>query len=238
VDEIYCIYENDNLLYDAGPLGGEVTIDDAVDGKVSLLIENRGTIDFYFGTDDQAANSRIAVATGYSLPLPGLCYAVFNDFMIGENQNRVGAMKFVIRKSPVKSSEGNEVIGDFDYNGACAIEHVLIDILGLDEETVDTDIIGDVAETLATEEMGISVCCTQDGTVLDYLESIFSHIRGCLYVTEDGKLAPRLFRADVDMGDMITIDEDDILEEADISRKSLIDTNNEIHSSYSRLISN
>jgi hypothetical protein len=230
-DAICAIWEGDTLLWPAMD-GGEITIDDATDGYVELTVTGRGTIDFYFGTDDQSANSVMGTATGYSLPLRGLCYAVFNDFMIG-SYNRVGSLKFVVRKRPSDPFNANHEIGTYDINPIHALRYIIAERCGIDEAYVDDDEFSDVADVLYSDSRGISALFKQENSCVNYLESILSHVRGVMRLSDDGKIQPVLLRNDVDTGDMITINDDDILEDVAISRPGMSNLDNQINASYS-----
>lgn len=229
---IYSIYEGSELLWTSGAT--PITIDDATNGHVSISVDDRGTIDFYFGTNDQMANDLIEADTGYGLPWHGLCYAVFRDFMIG-SANRVGALKFVLRKYPDDTFNANVAIGDYNVNPAHAMRHMVVDRCGVDATRVDDTVWSSVADVLYSESLGVSGLFTGDAATLDYLETIFSHIRGCLYLTSDGKLAPKLLRSDVDLVDMIEIGDDDILEEIDVSRATITSLDNQINGTYTAI---
>ena len=234
VDAVYTILENDNVLWPEDGVGDPVTIADATNGHVSLSVSGRGTIDFYFGTTDQPANALMTASTGFELPYPGLCYAVFDDFMIG-NYNRVGSIKFIVRKTPEIAFSAAERIGDYDYNPAHGIHHMLVARGGLESTDIETGVLATVAGVLSAEERGISALMARDASVLDYLESLLSHVRGCLRISAGGLFEPVLFRADTSVGSMLAIDDDDILEEIDVNRESPTDRDNVVRSTYSKL---
>jgi len=222
VDVLYCIYEGDNLLWE-GPL----SIGDATQGHVTISVEDRGEIDFYFGTSDQVANSFMHEKTGYALPYKGLCYAVFRDFMIGQ-YNRVGAFKFILKKRPEYAFSAAQNIGDYNYNPAHALYHLLVRDVGLSSDRIDEQSFSDAADTLLTEGLGISIPMRMERPLIRYIESICQHIRACLYVNAAGKIALRLYRKDVAIEDMLVITEDDVLEEIGLERQNMIEAKNEV----------
>ena len=221
-DVLYCIYEGDDLLWE-GPL----SIGDATQGHVTISVEDRGEIDFYFGTTDQIANSFMHEKTGYALPYKGLCYAVFRDFMIGR-YNRVGAFRFILKKRPGYAFSAVQDIGDYNYNPAHALYHLLVADAGLSSDQVDGQSFGDAADTLLAEGLGISIPMKRERPLIRYIESICRHIRACLYVNAAGKIALRLYRKDVAMEDMLVISEDDVLEEIGLERRNMIEAENEV----------
>lgn len=222
VDTLYCIYDGDTLLWE-GPLH----LSDATNGKVSISVENRGIIDFYFGTQDQTPNSFMSGNTGYSISYKGLCYAVFENFMIGQ-YNRVGNLQFVIKKRPEYSFSTLKNIGDYNYNPAHAIYHLLVTDAGLPPDKIDEQSFADAANTLSQENLGISILMKEEKPLIRYIETICQHIRACLYVNAEGKIAIRLYRKDVPVEDMIKVTEDDILEEIGLERQNMIEAKNEV----------
>ncbi len=222
VDTLYCIYDGDELLWE-GPL----SLSDATNGQVTISIENRGVINFYFGTQNQTPNSFMGEKTGYFIPYNGLCYAVFEDFMIGQ-YNRVGNLQFVIKKRPEYSFSTLKNIGDYNYNPAHAIYHLLVTDAGLPPDKIDEQSFADAANTLSQENLGISILMKEEKPLIRYIETICQHIRACLYVNAEGKIAIRLYRKDVPVEDMVVISEDDILEEIGLERQNMIEAKNEV----------
>lgn len=235
IDDLYCIYENNNALWEAGTDPGQsLNVSSAVNGKVTLTVPDRGTIDFYFGTSDQTANATLTSETGYAIGYKNFAYAVFKDFMIGLNNNRVGALEFVFKKLPQMGASGWEPIGSYDYNPAYAAQYMLSNMAGIDSDLIDSSSFSSGAQTLYNENLGISLYCGNDSSILDYVESVFAHIRGSFYISTEGKLAFKLYRKDVAISAMMTIDEEDILEDVELDRDSYADTDNELVATYSK----
>ena len=233
VDALYAIYKNNDEKLWSGTLTRPVS-----GGKETISIDDHGSITFYFGTDDQAADSRVASIIGESSlnsPFRGLCYAVMNNFYIGEF-NRCPALKFIVQKSPViEELPDNNTIGYFDYNPAHALWHVFNNMTGLPATWLDIDSFQEVAATLYTEELGISVCFDQHQTALTYLEGINAHADSIIKYGNDGKFHLKLIRGDYDTAALPSIDENIVLDNPTLSRKSWIDTINEIKVQYSEI---
>lgn len=222
VDTLHCIWEGDKVLWN-----GPISLGEATNGHVALSVEDRGTIDFYFGTDDQPFNSFMKKKTGVELYYPGLCYAVFRGFMIG-NVNRVNMFQFIIQKTPSYGFNVDNYIGDWNYNPAHAIYHILVNGVGLPPDMIDDQSFSDAADTLAAEGLGISIPMKLEKPPIRYIESICQHIRACLYTNAAGDIAIRLFRKDTGAEDMVVISEEDLLEEVGVERQSLVETDNEV----------
>ena len=228
VDIIYCICEGDDLLWE-GPL----FLTDATNGCAVISVEGRGEIYFYFGTDDQEHDAYMGERTGYEIAYKGLCYAVFHDFMIG-NQNRAGNFKFVVKKCPEYSFNISQEIGMYDYNPAHAIYHCL-KISGLATDKIDGSSFNVSANTLFEEDLGISMNIASEKQLVKYIESICYHIRGCIFLNGSGKIAMRLYRKDVDIVDMVVISDDDILEDITVNQGNMLSAKNEVQAQYTSI---
>ena len=233
VDTVYSVFKDDDVVLWSGELNRPVS-----GGMETITVPDYGTISFYFGTTDQAANTAvgglISDATLNS-PLRGLCYAVFNDFYIGE-YNRCPAIKFVLKKTPVISAlSANNTVGDYDYNPIHALWYVLHDLAGLPDTWLhDADFIA-AAATIKTEGLGVSMLLDRYQTAIDYLETINSHINSIIRYGNDGKFHPKLIRNDYTVGTLPLIDESIVLDDPALSRKSWIDTINEVKVQYSEI---
>lgn len=233
VDTLHAIYKNNDEKLWSGTLNRPES-----GGKETISIPDYGSITFYFGTDDQIADSTIARIIGESSlnsPFRGLCYAVMNNFYIGEF-NRCPAIKFIVQKSPVIAElPENNTIGYFDYNPAHALWYIFNNMTGLPATWLDITTFAEVAATLKTEELGISICFDQYQTALTYLEGINAHADNIIKYGNDGKFHLKLMRGDYDIETLPLIDENIMLDNPTLSRKSWIDTINEIKVQYSEI---
>ena len=256
VDTLYAIYKNNDELLWEGELnrpesGGKETIALGAAYRVgpSNLIAYtvpvgfkpemaQSSIDFYFGTDDQLAGATVASIIGdatLNSPMRGLCYAVMKNFYIGE-YNRCPALKFVLKKTPALSAlPANRKIGFFDYNPAHGIWYILNNMVDLPASWLHTESFAAVAATLKSEGFGISMCFDQHQTALTYLEAINSHVDNIIKYGSDGKFHLKLIRGDYDAATLPLVDENIVLEDPAMTRKSWIDTINEIKVQYSEI---
>ncbi len=223
VDKLLAIYEGADLVW-----GGTLSCPDS--GVSNVSIEGIGSVTFYFGTQTQAANSRIATGlddTTLNTPYPGLCYAVFNKTYIGESA-QVPTYYFVVQRAPDQSFGGTALLSSFDYNPAHAVWHILTEMVGLPSSWLDSASFLSVAETLETESRGISIEFGSQETALDYIENILSHIVGMLRFGSDGKFHLSLARNDYDEDTVPVITEAECLEPPTIKRPAWSDTVNEV----------
>lgn len=237
VDTLYSILEdNDKVVW-----GG--TLSRPASGKETITTSN-GTVHFYFGTATQETDSVLTEIIGDATLTPayrGMCYAVFDDYCIG-NYNRCPSVKFVLRKVPdiaaitaVNPGVTLHTIGSFDYNPIYALYYILNTLTGLPAEWLNTTAFASVAQTVSTEAHGISICFDQYQTASDYLENICAHLNMLLPYGVDGKFSPKLIRNDYVVANLPLIDENVIMDEPSFTRKSWIDTYNEIKVGYTEI---
>jgi hypothetical protein len=286
-DMLYTIYEGDECVWE-GELSRPVS-----GGEETITIPGIGSMTFYFGTDDQVANTTVGALLGTSkdlsieeenpetenlrlilmwlivtmampwfgavllqtikeqlglistdeaaekvqnyLPNPAyrhLCYAVFNDCFIGE-YNRLPTFRFVIRKSPAYDFNDKQEVEVYDYNAAHAIWHILTEMVGLDESWLNEDSFISAANALYYENRGVTMLMDSQQEALTYLESLLAHIDGILRYGIDGKFHLKLLRADAIVEDLLVVDETMMLDDMTLSRKTWIDTINDLKVQYS-----
>ncbi len=231
VDKLYAIYCDDSVVW-----SNDTGLDRPGSGVSELTIDGAmsGTVNFYWGTDDQSANSVIGSQEGTSNnpPYRRTCYAFFDDCKLGA-VNRVPAMRFVMGRTPTKAFSASDAIG-YDYNPAHAIYHILVDQLGLDAALVDTTTFAAVATTLYNESRGISVLMDRAASAISYIESILYHIDAQLRYSGSGKIELVLLRADQLVVNMPVVGEDDLLEQPSIERPDLIDCSTAVKLTYTK----
>ena len=233
VDTLYAIYKDNDTLIWEGELNRPVS-----GGKETITIRDLGTIDFYFGTTDHAQNTKIGTLIGdpkLNSTMRGLCYAHFDDCYIG-TYNRCPSIHFVLKKCPAISSLPAGTIATYDYNPANAIWYILHTLSGLPETWLDTTDFIAFANTLATEQRGISILFDPQNSALAYLQAINSHVDAIIQYNADGKFHPKIIRNDYSVPALPSVDESVFLEEPTLSRASWIDTVNEIKVQYSEIV--
>ncbi|MBN2568121.1 MAG: hypothetical protein JXB42_01690 [Deltaproteobacteria bacterium] len=235
VDTLYAVYKNDDVVWegklDRPGSGGEETI----------VLTGMGSLTFYFGTSDQAANSTLGAALNdptLNPPYRGLCWAFFNDCYIGD-YNRAPTMKFVLKKEPTcpfDSDDSFKTIQILNYNPVHAIWYILNTLTGLSSSWLSEADFLTAAETVCDEARGISLLFDRSQPALAYIENINNHIDALLRYDIDAKFHPKLLREDYAAGDLLSVDEDNLLEDPTFARKSWIETINEIKVQYTEII--
>ena len=241
VDALYTVFRDQDPIW-----SGELTRPES-GGEATIQIEGVGTMVFYFGTDDQMPNTNAGtlragnIYTGDPLFDPTLntghrhlCWAFFDNCFMNE-YNRMPSMSFIVKKIPPLFSEETSQIQTYDVNPAHALWFTLVQKAGLPEEWVHSGDFIEVAASLFLEYRGVSVLFDAYQSTQNYLEAINSHVDMILRFGSDGKFHPKLIRY-VDPIDLPVIDESILLEEPTFSRKSWIDTINEVKVQYSQII--
>ena len=234
INTLYAIYKNDDALpVWSGELDCPVS-----GGQETIVLDGIGSVDFYFGTNDQAVNPKVAEIISdptLNTPYRNMCWAFFDDCFIGQ-YNRTPTYKFIMKKIPEYSfSTDKATIQKFDVNPANSMYYILSNLAGLPVSWLDSDDFETIANTLFDESRGICVLLDRQQSVLSYLESINSHVDNIIRYGADAKFHPKLIRDDYDVGSIPTIDESVMLEDPSFSRGSWIDTVNELKVQYNEI---
>jgi len=232
-DTLYTVFRDQDPVW-----SGELTRPES-GGEATIQIDGMGTMVFYFGTDDQMPNTNagtclpdVTLNTGHR----HLCWAFFDACFMNE-YNRMPSMSFIVRKHLSLFDEGTSLIETYDANPAHAIWHILKNKAGLPEEWLHPGDFLSVATTLFSENRGISILFDSHQPAQAYLESINNHVDNILRYGSDGKFHPKLIRYDYNPATLLpVIDESILLEEPTFSRRSWIDTINEVKVQYSEIV--
>lgn len=231
INALYAIYKNDDILWEGDlncPTSG---------GEEIIAIDGFGSITFYFGTSDQVANTTLgALLSDETLNSPNryLCWAFMNNCHIG-SYPRTPTISFIVRKHPAYSFSALNAIQKYDYNPAHALFFILHDLVGLSKSWLHTSDFTDVASTLYDDILGLSMLFKKQQSALAYIQTLNAHISSFLYYGSDARFHLKLIRGDYKVATLPTIDETMLLEEPEFSRRSWIDTINEVKVQYTAL---
>lgn len=224
VDVLYTVFNGADIVW-----SGELNRPES-GGEETISLKDMGSMTFYFGTDDHQPNSYIGSKLADSTlntPYRYLCWAFFNKCHIGAHR-RMPTMKFVVGKFPSFAFSSNNKIQLYDYNPIHAIYYIFSEMLGLPISYLHSgDFLG-AATTLKDEGRGVSILFARHSAALTYIESILNHVDCIIRYGIDGKFHSKLLRADESVDDLPSIDENDMLDEPSIERRSWLDTLNEI----------
>lgn len=235
VDTIYAIYKND----DAEAIWEGVLDCPVSGGQETIVLDGIGSCTFYFGTNDQVANSTVGEIISddtLNTPYRNLCWCFFDDCYIGE-YNRTPTYKFLIKKIPQNAfSADKHTIQIYDTNPAHALWYIFNSLAGLPEAWLNSTDFSAVADTLSDEYRGVCVLLDRQQSVLSYVEAINGHIDNIIRYGSDGKFHPKLIRDDYTVGSLLSVDESVMLDDPAFNRRSWIDTINEMKVQYSEII--
>ncbi len=206
----------ENATYSAQPNRTEIHIDepnlfggDDSDGGV------QGDIYLYRGTPVQEADDYLETQLGESLPAwRRVCYAVFRHVYLGTSPY-IKAVSAVVRRCPngLGLTGGAHNING-DANPAAMIYDLLVSPpaengLGLPQGFLDLNAFRTVGQTLADEELGLSMLQDRTTSARDLILEILRHIDGIIYVEPStGLLTMRLVRFDYVAEDLPVLDSD------------------------------
>lgn len=207
-------------------------------GSEEILLNNMGAMRFFFGTDDQEGNPDVGEIIGdatLNIPWRGLCWAFFGENSLGSS-NRIPTMSFVFRKTPVIAFSNKHAIQIYDCNPMHVVWYIAAVMAGLPETWLHEDDFESVALKLYVENRGISILFDRPQSVATLLEAINSHIDSILRYGSNGKFHPKLIRNDYNVATLPSIDESMMVDKPTFTRKSWIDTVNEMKVQFSEII--
>lgn len=198
----------------------------------------QGTISFYNGNLIQKANAYLQRVIGADRVsgLRGICYAVLEQFYIG-NTETPAKISFVCSRFP-KSPSGNtslEVIGD-DANPAYVIHEFLTDGrfgASISASLVDLSTVEACAQTLHDEGYGVSGAVDSAKQASAVIDDILKVINGSLITdAATGQLKLKLVRDDYSIDDLPLLDAGNIVSMSNFNRGSLDTAVNEVKIKY------
>lgn len=241
IDTLCAIYKNDNELVWPSPDADDGTWEGlelpVSGGQETIIIDGIGSCTFYFGTDDQVANTTVGEIISdatLNTPYRNLCWAFMDDCYIGQ-YNRTPTYKFVVKKIPQNAFSTKHEIQTYNVNPAHSMWYIFSTLAGLPETWLNSAGFSAMADTLHEESRGICVLFDKQQSVLSYIESINGHIDNIIRYGSDGEFHPKLIRDDYDIDSLLSIDENVMLDDPSFNRRSWIDTINEVKVQYTEM---
>lgn len=122
--------------------------------------------------------------------------------------------------------------GFLDMNPAHVIRECLTDPdwgMGYPDTDVDDVTFTAAADTLFSEGLGISLLWASQETIENFVGEVIKHIDASLYVSRTtGKFELKLIRGDYDVGDLLTLDESNIIKVSNPNEPTLRDLVNSV----------
>ena len=190
-----------------------------------------GYVDICLGELTQGRNAYLQRILGTNIPaFRGVVTAVLNHVYIGNNYYMklwgfVGTSIHKRRNGEVQWYDETSEPTLGNMNPAHIIRECLTNTswgLGLADSLIDDYWFQVAANTLYNEEFGLSFLWTNTGSVQDFINDICRHIQASVYEDRTtGKFVIKLTRKLTDFTGLITLDETNIKEVSNFSRKSL-----------------
>jgi hypothetical protein len=196
-----------------------------------------GYINFYWGEDDQPADTYLAAQMGTARPrYPGLCHAVFRSYRIGNAPNCYPVAFELTRWSNDLGLPGTTWrINWYDANPACILYDILTDArygLGISPGLIDVAAFQAAGATLYAESLGMSVLVESQRPARDMIEDILRHIDGVIFThPASGLITIALARADYDPNTVLVLD-GSCIESLELTRPSWEDLRNVVRVYY------
>lgn len=191
---------------------------------------------FYSGELSQAANAYLTGLTGKEIRYNGISYFVFESGYIGKSAN-IEAWSFEINRLPdglglASYYPGSEAVNNYDCNPMNVMYEILTDEiwgLGISPSQIDVDSFREAAVTLASEGNGFSMILDSEREASEVINEIVRQIDGLMYFDLTlGKWTVVLARQDYVLGDLMVLNEDNIIELIDFTRMTWKETTNQV----------
>jgi hypothetical protein len=197
-----------------------------------------GFIAFYRGLQtslpDEYLSSKLPGVNGVAPSYLGLCHAVFYQVYVG-TQTSMFDMSWVVQRCPDPLVQGNGNING-DANPAWMIYEWMTNQVwgvGIPTGMFDNASFIAAAATLFSEQMGMSCTIDTQSAADSIISDILRHIDAVLYTDPaTGLWTLKLIRMDYTVGDLLVLDETNILEPPEQSRVSWEETINVIKVTY------
>jgi hypothetical protein len=226
VDRLVQIRFDDELVW-TGP------IDRGDEDYVTLTIESRGTIRFYWGTETQVIDPDLDAA-GQGYAYRGQCYLVGDNIFFGADKTNAPNIELEVARWPQPSwlTAGQCVIGGVDANPAAVLWDWWTSArfgLGRSQAELDTVRLAASGATLSTEGFGVSPMLDNEDDVRSLLTRLLEHIDA--YPTSyDGLFGFELVRPEA--GTVPTLTDADLIDDPSIQADGWTETYDEVKVKY------
>lgn len=222
-------------VYNNRPIAGHGTLyDTSLDVNTTYRIvirqdsEEYGIVELFLGVllIGSASCNSIKNIRGYRLGLNGA------NFPTAYTSVTYGPVAFQM----YKDDPGYTITGLFsDMNPSHIVRECLTDTtwgMGYPEDDMGDSFFA-AADTLLSEQMGISILWSQQTSIEDFVEEILRHIDAALYVDRStGKFEIKLIRGGYDVSSLIVLDQSNISRVEGYTKQTLAEIANEVTISY------
>jgi hypothetical protein len=203
-----------------------------------------GPIDIMFGAADQGQNAYLLEQLGDPLPsFRGITSVVLNQCYVSAMSPYPKAWWFEITRIP-----GNDLVDEWypeksepttgSANAAHIVREALVNSdwgLGYPAVAIDEDSFMAVADTLFDEGFGVSYILSTQGATEEFIQDVLRTVNGVLFTDRStGNFTLKLVRDDYVVGDLLVLDESNIIEYSSFQRPQPGEIVNEVTLTYRR----
>lgn len=192
-----------------------------------------GDIDLAFGESSQAPNAYLQTQHGATIPAyRGVLSFILKQIYLAANNPYVKPWAFRIKRIPAQGWYPEKA----DINGDANPAHIIYECLtsprwglGITSGNLDNAAFQAAADTLYTENFGLSFVLADQVSVKDFVNTVLTHVDGALYLDQTtGKFTLKLVRDDYDPGNLPVLGPSSIVRMESFSRPGIADLVNQV----------
>lgn len=232
IDKITRIDIGNKTAWTGDCTGGQISIDEMeMFGGLKKEGGIQGTIDIEMGATDQAPNDYLQARLGSEIPAwRRVTAAVLRQVYLGTTPY-LKKWAFWGQRMPDDWYAGKAAIGQDANPAHCIYELITSKEYGMAYAVtdIDDDSFSAAADTLYSENFGLSFLWQRGTDIESLIKRILDHIDASLYIDrQSGKFSLNLIRDDYTVGDLTTLDESNIIRVTKFARKTDADLVNTV----------
>lgn len=192
-----------------------------------------GEIDLAFGEASQAPNAYLQTQQGAPIPAyRGVLSFILKQIYLAANNPYIKPWAFRIKRIPAKTWYPEKA----DINGDANPAHIIYECLTSDRwglgytgGNLDDAAFRTAADTLFTENFGLSFVLADQMSVKEFINTVLNHIDGALYLDQTtGKFTLKLVRNDYNTASLPILGPSNIVRMESFSRPGIADLVNQV----------
>jgi len=236
IDSIFQIEVDEKVVWAGSTTGGEIYVNARdIFGGVKSGGGIQGYVDFENGNASQTQNAYLQSKLGTDIPaFRNVAAVVLKTVYLGTNPNLL-PWAFWCKKIP-----NSWYPAKAEISGEANAAHIIYETITnkswgmrFNAEDIDEAAFTAVADTLFTEDFGISVLWDHSSRLEDFLLEILKHIDASLYISRTtGQFTLKLIREDYDVETIPVFDESNITKVSRFKRRGPTDLINSVSVKY------
>ncbi len=196
-----------------------------------------GDIDLAFGEASQTQNAYLQTQQGSPIPAyRGVMSFILKQIYLAANNPYIKPWAFRIKRIPAKTWYPEKA----DINGDANPAHIIYECLtsdrwglGYTSGNLDDAAFRAAADTLYSENFGLSFVLAEQTSVKELINTVLNHIDGALYLDQTtGKFTLKLVRNDYDLATLPILGPSNIVRMESFSRPGIADLVNQVTLTY------